>query len=202
MQSDRARAGMLLGMLSELSRANVSVAVIEFYLVRLEQIGFERVLPVLTKLLDGDERGVRWPSVAQIENLASKAVTEEHLARQIAAKIIKSIKSFGYTNQERALATAGPIASRVIDRYGGWSVICEFCGEETVFYAQLRDLACSEIRVATDEERVAQANADKLVPPPVQAWTPLQSHREERIAELGDAKNHMAMILARFRGGV
>lgn len=96
----------------------------------------------------------QFPLPAQIRELINpeEFISAEAQAREIAARIIGTVKMFGWNNAVAAEKFIGPIGWQAIQRRGGWADLCQNLGEnlsETTLQAQMRDLIESNIRYGT-----------------------------------------------------
>lgn len=98
--------------------------VITMYANDLEDLPLERVLSGYKKWRL-NPKNTRHPLPAQIRALFGETVTDEDKARDATARIVSAISQFGYTNPQGAKDYIGALGWKVIERQGGWSVICE-----------------------------------------------------------------------------
>lgn len=84
-----------------------------------------------------------FPLPAQIRELVcpEEFVAPEVKAREVAARIVGAISSYGYTNAREAQMHIGPEGWQAVLRQGGWSHLCEQTSKfnELTLQAQLRD---------------------------------------------------------------
>ena len=88
------------------------------------------------------------PMPGEIKNFLNPLVSEDGQARQIAAKVQGAVVKFGYTNGKDAKEFIGDIGWAIVERFGGWSYICQNLGtgiDVNAFQAQVRELAKSQV---------------------------------------------------------
>lgn len=103
------------------------------------------------------------------EAVAPKAETKD-LAITTAARIKDAIGRFGWCNEEQAKSFIGNDSWIFVERWGGWSYLCQNLGvtiPETTFLAQCRDIITADLnlgRLGFDSQRPAldQSNIFKL----------------------------------------
>jgi hypothetical protein len=104
-----------------------------------------------------DPKNTRFPLPAIIRAKAGPAVNDTDIARDVAARIFKSIGRHGHNWSEKdkswpsePLEELGELGWEVVKRLGGWYRVCEFSNEVSpgIFLAQVRDLTESTIRAA------------------------------------------------------
>lgn len=95
-----------------------------------------------------------FPLPAQIRELVApeEYVAVETQAREIASRIVGGIAKHGWCNGREAEADIGPIGWQLVQRYGGWSRLCQDVGtgrgmlNPLTLQAQLRDQLEGTIR--------------------------------------------------------
>jgi hypothetical protein len=92
-----------------------------------------------------------FPLPAQIRELVNpeEFVSVEAKAREIAARIVGAISTYGWNNGRAAQLYVGPEGWAAVQRAGGWSYLCENVGVKinpTTLQAQLRDQLEGSIR--------------------------------------------------------
>lgn len=98
-----------------------------------------------------DPKNRAMPLPAQIRELVTPEafISPEVQAREIAARIVGAITSFGWCNGRAAQEYIGPVGWNAVLRQGGWRNLCENTGvniSPTTLQAQLRDQIEGEIR--------------------------------------------------------
>jgi hypothetical protein len=99
-----------------------------------------------------DPRNRTFPLPAQIIKLIAPEATNEDLAKEAAARVIQAVTRFGWPNPDEARNFIGTLGWRAVERFGGWSTICQSLGvtvSPDTFYAQIRDL-CRSTRELSD----------------------------------------------------
>jgi len=84
-----------------------------------------------------------FPMPAQIREVVSPEPTEDHVGRELSARILEAITRFGYPNGQEAREYVGEIGWSVVRAYGGWSTLCQNMGtliSQDQFVAQSREL--------------------------------------------------------------
>lgn len=90
-----------------------------------------------------------FPLPAQIRELVSPEETPEEKAKEIAARIEGAIVKFGYPNRLEAKEYIGEPGWEIVERYGGWSHLCQNHGlsiNPASFHAQVRDQLITKLR--------------------------------------------------------
>ncbi len=94
-----------------------------------------------------------FPLPSQILGMINPQIDENHVAREIAARINGAAVKFGYTNPEKAREFIGEIGWAIIDRRGGWNYLCSNLGttiDPTTFEAQIREQAKATVKYGDD----------------------------------------------------
>lgn len=82
------------------------------------------------------------PLPANIREIINPVETSDGQAREIAARIEGAIVKFGWSNSDLAREFIGDVGWEVVQRYGGWSHVCQSHGvtiQPATFHAQVRD---------------------------------------------------------------
>lgn len=120
---------------------------LSMYLDNISDIPFAKLKYACQKYLN-DPKNRSFPLPAQLRAISSPEPDNDQLAKEAAARIPQAIVKFGYTNPSRAREFIGELGWRVVERFGGWQVVCEQHGvtiSPDTFYAQARDLARSTL---------------------------------------------------------
>ncbi len=153
---------VIKGLLAIASRCGVSLSEWEtdLYLDHLEPLGWPRVVDALRRIyLNLDGRG-RMPSVNEIRAACGIAIepsaptTVRDEALDVASRIVGAIARPGSMTRPGsggkvflAEEKVGELAWAVVQRIGGWPLLCESHNSEnsTTWLAQIRDVAASMI---------------------------------------------------------
>lgn len=143
-QAEKMRLLETLAILANVCGRNMSDQALIFYFNALKDLDCDKCCGAATKLAESG----RFPSVEEIKKKVIPEINEKDDAREIASLIITSISKFGSYRQLDAKEWVGDLAWRVVERSGGWQMLCESVTGENIgiFTAQLRDLAESTIR--------------------------------------------------------
>lgn len=101
-----------------------------------------------------DPKNKSFPLPAQIRDIVAPVETPEERAREIAARIEGAIVKFGYPNGNAARAYIGEDGWSIVERYGGWSHLCQNHGlsiSPASFHAQVREQLTTQVRHSTAE---------------------------------------------------
>jgi hypothetical protein len=96
------------------------------------------------KAYRNNSKNKSFPLPAQIRDMVSPTETPESIARDTAARIQQAVVNLGYSNGNEAKLFIGPAGWRIVERFGGWSYLCQNLGltiSATTFHAQARELA-------------------------------------------------------------
>lgn len=90
------------------------------------------------------------PMPSDVRDKINPVENDQTLALEAAARIASGISKFGYTQPEDAKNYIGPVGWMVVEKLGGWSLICQTqrTDDMKIFYAQCRDLAKAQIELA------------------------------------------------------
>ena len=87
-----------------------------------------------------------FPSLKQILDFMDPPADKKDEGNELAGAIISCIKNFGRYSPKKVYEFVGPLGKLVIQRFGGWELICNSQESELgVLRAQLRDLSISII---------------------------------------------------------
>lgn len=75
-----------------------------------------------------DPRNRSFPIPAQIRAMIENEPTNDAIAREIVARIVSAIGSFGWNNSSEAKKFIGQTGWLAVDRIGGWSYLCQEYG--------------------------------------------------------------------------
>lgn len=130
----------------------------------VDDLSYNDVITVLTNWV-GKTKTNRYPYPAEIREQIRPAISNEHLAREAAARVIQAVSKFGWCSPEQAKDFIGDLGWRGVERFGGWRHICSSLGtsvSQDAFYAQLRGLCESGQELA----RVGMGNEPIQLPEP------------------------------------
>ncbi len=121
--------------------------VLEMYVEDLAGLSAETISNAMS-MYRRDPKNTRMPLPAQIRAICEPPVDDDSLARESVSRIIKAIRKFGYPSHTEAREYIGELGWRIVERNGGWDVLCENLTEDQVgiFQAQARDLAKAQIQ--------------------------------------------------------
>ena len=97
-----------------------------------------------------DAENVFFPLPAKIISIAKPINSDMDIARATISNIIRAIGLFGWTNEDRAKTFIGEIGWEVVNRSGGWRVLCSDINEDNrgTLTAQMRDLCLTVIKMS------------------------------------------------------
>lgn len=107
----------------------------------LQDLDFEMCIQALMKHMS--ETGKFWPKISDIRSIVSPKLDNTDQGKLIASKIYEAIGKFGHSNYLQAMEYVGETGKRAVNKFGGWTLICEQVGpiiQPTTFIAQIRDL--------------------------------------------------------------
>ena len=117
--------------------------VLLMFITDLQDIPEEEILQAMQRWrLDPKNR--TFPLPADLRVLARPvALTDDQIAVEVAGRIITAIGKFGWTSPEEAKTYCGEVGWAVVEKQGGWQLLCETLTTDRVniFQAQLRELA-------------------------------------------------------------
>jgi hypothetical protein len=108
-----------------------------------------------------DSKNKFFPAPIALREYLFKELSQEDNAKLISAKIIESVKKFGWNNSDKVRQYVGPIGWKAIESWGGWLYICENLGSEiniATFNAQTRDL----IKANLNYDKVINYNENQI----------------------------------------
>jgi hypothetical protein len=132
----------ILSGLAEMYRVQMNDFVLDRYITQLTPLGLDKVNPLLASYID---KG-KFPIIDEIKKKLGaceiEALSDEEEARLIAARVIKAVSKYGYTNPKEARDMIGEKGWSAVTESYGWSNLCETLtvDNETVFAAQFREL--------------------------------------------------------------
>lgn len=121
----------------------------------LQDLDFDKCVQALIKHMNVN--GKFWPKISDIRSIVKPELDHVDNAKLISLKINEAVSKYGYSNYAKAMEYIGPIGKKVVDRFGGWSYLCENLGSNIqtgMFIAQARDV----IAAMTKEEMVFNEN--------------------------------------------
>lgn len=142
--------------------SNISQLTLQVWADEFLEIGPEKLRESYKNLRPGRKM---IPSPADVFAAVSPSASTDVLANEAASRIIESVSKFGWNNIDAAREYIGGIGWAAVERFGGWVFLCENLGVSTpisVFYAQARDIAKSQIELA----KVGLNNAPPELPAP------------------------------------
>lgn len=124
---------------------DISIQSLKMMLNAVDHLDFEKTNQALDKWVKTTKLG-RHPYPSELITLVSPELDESDIAKIIAGKIQEAVSKFGYSNYNDAMTFVGPLGKKVVDRFGGWSYLCENLGlniQIGTFIAQARDMIIS-----------------------------------------------------------
>lgn len=124
------------------------------------------------------QRAKSWqmPTPAQVIDEAMPKVQAIDEANNVAGLIIKAIRDHGYMRPAEARAAIGEVGWAVVDRFGGWFVVCSGDHDIGQMRAQMRDAAKAVLEIARVREDI---NLPPSLPSPVQSAVKLIASSKE-----------------------
>jgi hypothetical protein len=98
-----------------------------------------------------DEKNRFWPKPNDIRGLVKPKTNSAMQSIEVASRIRLAIEKYGWTNPAPAREYIGELGWMVVNRFGGWSYLCENLGVELsplTFHAQARELTNAIIESA------------------------------------------------------
>lgn len=107
----------------------------------------EYKIPDIQNALKKCSRECQWfPSLKEIVDRINPLIEKKDEGNEIAGAIIECIRNLGRYEPEKVFNYVGAIGTLVIQRFGGWELICNTLETDlNVTRAQLRDLAISAL---------------------------------------------------------
>lgn len=122
---------------------------IKMIMDNLHDLDFEKCLKALNFYMK-DPKNKTWPKIADIRAIVNPQVDVGSRAQEIASRLREAITRFGWPNQDKAKMFIGEIGWDVVNRFGGWTFICENHGinlNPEAFYAQARELVKARLEL-------------------------------------------------------
>jgi len=124
--------------------------VLDFWYREFQEMGAEALSSILKRQL---QEAKFFPTVAEIRKAAGgSGLSDDGQAREAASLIVRGVRTYGsIRHTERVKEFLGELAWAVVERRGGWELVCESMYSNAVVptvEAQLRELAKSEIERA------------------------------------------------------
>lgn len=123
---------------------DISIEMAKMSVDALQDLDFDKCVQALIKHMNVN--GKFWPKISDIRSLVSPELDNSDNAKILSLKINEAVSKFGYSNYSKAMEYIGPIGKKVVDRFGGWSYLCENLGSNIqtgMFIAQARDVIYS-----------------------------------------------------------
>lgn len=134
-------------MLAAYYQKQIPDVVLKMYARDLNDLDFKEVCGALERYRQ-DPKNRSMPLPAQIRAILGSAVDSDSAAREIAGRIAGAVVKHGFYQGTEAREYIGEIGWTVVTKLGGWGHICTNLGvsiDPTAFYAQVRDLAKTQI---------------------------------------------------------
>lgn len=97
-----------------------------------------------------EPKNTQFPAPARLNEYLRPKTSRDSQAQEIASRVRESVTRFGYTGWEETKEYVGEIGVKVIQRFGGWNLICQELGvsiQPDTFYAQCRELVKSQLEL-------------------------------------------------------
>jgi hypothetical protein len=112
-------------------------------------------------------KNFRFPLPGQIREIVCPEISSENEALEASARIIQAVTKFGWPNPNEAKLFIGLLGWRVVERFGGWTQVCNSMdnGNITALQAQFRNLARATTErheIGLDNRPPALGEANKL----------------------------------------
>ena len=133
--------------------------VLQMYVGDLQDLDFSEVITAMTSYRR-DPKNTRMFLPAQIREIIMPTVNTKDLARETALRIQEAVTKFGWPNPTKAQEFIGEAGWAVVERFGGWSYLCQNLGvgiQPGQFIAQCRDAIESHLNLE-------RAGINKLLP--------------------------------------
>lgn len=141
--TERIQVGETLLLTGKYYGREIAKETLSMMLDDLDDLDFSRVIAALAQYRR-DAKNRMFPLPAQIRAMINPEVDADAAAKEIAARIAGAIVKFGYNNSSEAKFYIGDIGWSVVQRFGGWTYLCQNHGsniDPTAFMAQARELA-------------------------------------------------------------
>lgn len=116
----------------------------------LQDLDFQECLNALDAFRK-NPKNKTWPRAADIRSMVKQELDDETKGRLAAARALEAVSKFGYSNPVEAKEYIGELGWKAIQRFGGWTYVCENLGVDiniTSFQAQIRDIAIATQKAA------------------------------------------------------
>lgn len=132
----------LIGMAGAFS-ITINETTIQWYANSLKHLNPEEVLKALREY-GRTTKVQKLPTPALIVELMFPKLNPDNEARDAASRVVKAVSLFGYIDPEGAKRYIGELGWETVQRFGGWTYICENLGSNlnmNTMFAQMRDVA-------------------------------------------------------------
>lgn len=143
----RQTIGKLWIAIAEMNGKEISSTALSLMLSAIQDLDAERVILALNDWARTSKQA-RHPLPAEIRALAAPATDPDAEAREAISRVVAAVSKFGWSNADNARAFTGELGWHIVERFGGWSYLCQNLGvsiDLTTFQAQGRDLAKATI---------------------------------------------------------
>lgn len=144
-QQERNELGLILNNLCNYYSRQSNPATIAMFIEDLENFPLGQIQMAIKKYRQ-DPKNKTFPLPAQLIDILNPSVNPKNEAIEMASKILESISTFGYPNEEKAKEYLGEYGWQIVKRWGGWDYLCKNLGvtiQISTFQAQTRDMAIS-----------------------------------------------------------
>lgn len=127
---------------------NMPKDVLNMYCDILADLDYDRVMAAITEY-SRNPKNIHMFNAAQLRAIIDPQVDPEIESREAAARITQAIVRFGHPSPKQAREFIGEAGWLAVERFGGWSYICENHGvtlDPTQFHAQARDVIKGAIK--------------------------------------------------------
>lgn len=131
---------MLFSQYAEIFNRNLSAQTLATLVESLVDLPYSQVYSTLSDWLKSNQA---FPMPAQIREIICPGVTGKDEAIDAVNRIMSAISSCGYNNPDRAKEKVGELGWAAVQRFGGWSQLCQSVTSydiEPTIRAQLREL--------------------------------------------------------------
>lgn len=155
-QNERIKIGEMWIGIAAMFGKEISSTALKIMLDAISDLPFEKTYLAMNDWVKSSKQS-RHPFPAELRSLVNPQLEDLDQGKLLASKINEAVSKFGYSNYAKAMEYIGPIGKKVVDRFGGWSYLCENLGSNIqtgMFIAQARDV----IAAMTKEEMIFNEN--------------------------------------------
>jgi hypothetical protein len=136
--------------LAKLCGMELDKTILNLYDEALSPLGYERICSAINHVIIRRKSRDPFPSIQEIRSIIVPEKKPDHEAVEAAARIIQAVSKFGWCNGFQARQFIGELGWRLVERFGGWTQLCESMTRDNVaaLQAQFRNLAKAQIERA------------------------------------------------------